>query len=564
MDGRRSSSGRGTEAGSGALIWLPPKISLSRQACNCCRDWLTLQMAYLVLCAATLVCCLLLGGGTRAGFLSDAALQLLCIPLLLAALWRLGDVTLTRQMRWALAFCLLCVFVPLFQLIPLPPAIWTALPARKAEAASFALLGRDLPWMLISVSPTATWLSLISQIPPLAIFLGTVLLGYRERRILSLVILAVGVMSVFLGLAQIAQGPSSSLRPFVYTNDTEAVGFFANRNHFAALLYSLTLLAAAWAVSVTFTRDNWQRRGSKKIVAITASFTQLVALIAAQTMARSRAGLGLTMVALLGAFALVFVQRAEEPTKGRAATKLLGGAIAIALLFGVQFALYRILERFAVDPLADGRVVFARVTTDAAQALFPLGAGVGTFVPVYAEFEKPQDAMSDTFANRAHNDFLEGFLESGIVGTIILALFLTWFAVASLRVWRRTVPDMTLVDRLLPLAATVAVGLLLAHSLADYPLRTAAIMGILAFSCALLIEPIPGAQVGVRTKSQRVRELQRAEPMLPAQRTAASFAPARSPKRRQRWGADVDWPKEWRKPQDPPFGKPGAKDEVSD
>jgi O-Antigen ligase len=518
-------------------------------------------MAYLAFCATTLVCCLLLGGGTRAGFLSDTALQLLCIPLLLAALWRLGDVTLTRQMRWALAFCLLCVSVPLLQLIPLPPAIWTALPARKAEVAPFALLGRDLPWMPISVSPTATWLSLISLIPPLAVFLGTMLLGYRERRILSLVVLAVGIVSVFLGLAQIAQGPSSSLRPFVYTNDTEAVGFFANRNHFAALLYSLTLFAAAWTVSVALGRGDWQRHSSK-IVATVASFTLLVALIAAQSMARSRAGLGLTMVALLGAFALAFVKRNDEPAKGGSATKLLGGAITLALLFAVQFALYRILERFALDPLEDGRVVFARVTTGAAKALFPLGSGVGTFVPVYAGFEKPQDTMSDTFANRAHNDFLEGLLESGIVGMVVLTLFLAWFAVASLRVLRQTDPVIMQIDRLLPLAATVVVGLLLAHSLADYPLRTAAMMGILAFSCALLIEPIPGEQVDVATRSQRVRERQRAVPTLATRPIVALSAPAPNPRPGQPWGADVAWPEEWRKLQDRPSGKPGAKDEA--
>jgi O-antigen ligase len=451
--------------------------------------------------------------------------------------------------------------VPLLQVITLPPVIWTVLPAREAEVAPFALLSRELPWMPVSVSPTATWLSLISLIPPVAIFLGTMLLGYRERRILSLVVLSVGIVSVFLGLAQIAQGPSSSLRPFIYTNDTEAVGFFANRNHFAALLYSLTLFAAAWAVSVAFNRDDWQRHGSK-IVAIAASFTLLVVLIAAQTMARSRAGLGLTMVALLGAFSLVFVKRPEDPTKGRAATKLLGGAIALALLFGVQFALYRILERFALDPLEDGRVVFARVTTDAVKALFPAGSGVGTFVPVYAGFEKPQDTMSDTFANRAHNDFLEGLLESGIAGIVPLALFLAWFAVASARAWRRTVPAIMQIDRLLPLAASVVVGLLLAHSLADYPLRTAAMMGILAFSCALLIHPIISAEVDLRTTPQRVRELKRAERVLATRPTVASSTPVRSPKPRQPWGGDLAWPEEWRKPQDTPSAKPRARDEV--
>lgn len=43
------------------------------------------------------------------------------------------------------------------------------------------------------------------------------------------------------------KGLMSSLRFFEYTNPTEAVGFFANRNHFAALLYTVMLFAAVWA-----------------------------------------------------------------------------------------------------------------------------------------------------------------------------------------------------------------------------------------------------------------------------------------------------------------------------
>jgi hypothetical protein len=106
---------------------------------------------------------------------------------------------------------------------------------------------------------------------------------------------------------------------------------------------------------------------------------------------------------------------------------------------------------------------------------------------------------------------------------------------------------MAQIDRLLPLAATIVVGLLLAHSFADYPLRTAAMMGVFAFACALLIEPVAGARGGFQTMSRGVRVLQRAEPKLVAQPAVASSAPAGSPKPRQRWGADVAWPEEWRK-----------------
>ena len=140
-----------------------------------------------------MVASLILGGGARGGFLSDAILQLLAIPLLLVSLWRMFEVSLTKQMRLALWFCLAIAVLPLVQLIPLPPWLWTALPNRQPSAEAFDIMGHAVPWMPISVSPHETWLSALSLLPPLAIFLGTLLLSYRERRWLSLVILAVGI-----------------------------------------------------------------------------------------------------------------------------------------------------------------------------------------------------------------------------------------------------------------------------------------------------------------------------------------------------------------------------------
>jgi hypothetical protein len=412
--------------------------------------------------------------------------------------------------------------------------------------------------MPVSVSPSATWLSLLSLIPPAAIFLGTMLLGYRQRGVLSLVLLGFGILSVFLGLAQVAQGPSSSLRLFNYTNDTEAVGFFANRNHLAALLYSLTLLTAAWAVSISFGRDD-RELGGPRIVAIVAIFTALVALIAAQAMARSRAGLALTIIALFGAFALAFVER-PKAAFGDRATQVIGAAVALALLFGVQFALYRVLERFALDPIQDGRVTFARVTKGAASAFFPIGSGVGSFVPVYAGFETPSDAFADTYANRAHNDFLEGVLESGLISLSAVVVFLAWFGFRSVRAWRRPDASLQYVDKLLPRAATIVIALLIAHSFADYPLRTAAMMGIFAFSCALLVDPAVSSghlTQSAFTKAGQVEDgvsafataMTRAGMPTPATPTRTSdppTAPAEA-KLSQRWGANVAWPEEWKK-----------------
>lgn len=457
------------------------------------------------LCALVVIASLLLGGGNREGYLSDALLQLVAIPLFLASLWRIIDLPAAKQTRWAVAFCLAIVLLPLVQLIPLPPRMWTALPNREPSAAAFALVGAELPWMPASVSPHATWLSALSLLPPLAIFLGTALIGHRERRWLSLVVLALGVLSVFVGLTQIAQGPSSPLRFF--TNSTGPVGFFSNRNHFAALLYALALFAAAWAVDAAMTAGAWPDRKwyeTASIMPLVAGFTVLVVLVAAQAMVRSRAGLGLTIIAVLGAFALAFSD--YRSASGVSPFKLLLGATTLAVTFTVQFGLYRILERFAADPLADGRIPFARTTIEAAKAYMPFGSGMGTFVPVYGMFEKPEDAPADAYVNRAHNDVIEVWLEAGALGVVLMALFALWLVLRSVEVWRRAPPGARDIDHSLARAATMVVGLLMAHSFVEYHLRTGAMMAIMAFACALLIDPPAGAGSEHRSEPRGTRQ----------------------------------------------------------
>lgn len=510
------------------------------------------------LCAITIVSALVLGGGTRGGFLSDAILQLLALPLLLISLWRLAEVP-SAVAKCPLIFCAGVTLVPLLQLIPLPPAIWTHLPYRQSEAEAFALLGRSLPWLPVSVAPNATWLSALALVVPVAVFLGTSLLDRNDRRMLSLVLIGAGLVGVFLGLSQVAQGPSSPLRFFDFSNTTEAVGFFANRNHFAALLYSLTLFAAAWAVDTALTAGSAPLRRNYEtatIIALLASFTCLVVLVGAQAMARSRAGLGLTIVALLGAFALSLSDR-RSPS-GITPTKMLVGAVGLAMMFATQFALYRIMERFTSDPLQDARIAFARITMDAAKTFMPLGSGMGTFVPVYAQFEKPADVLINAYANRAHNDVLEMWLETGAVGLLLMAVFLAWFIMRSLTAWRPWPEGLPEMDASLTRAASLVVGLLVTHSLLDYPLRTGAMMAIFAFACALLLEPPAEPKVSKESASSHLRRASqgqhRTHQQWPADAPAMPSSPPAPEKLRaprshiQRWGQDVEWPAAWRKP----------------
>ena len=457
------------------------------------------------LCAFVVVAGLILGGGTIGGFLSDSILQLLAIPLLLVSIWKMIELPLTKQARLAVWFCIALALIPFIQLVPLPPSIWTTLPNRQPSVEAFELLGKPIPWMPISVSPEATWLSALSLIPPIAIFLATLLLSYRERRLLTLVIIAVGILSVFLGLLQVAQGEQSALRFFEVTNPQEAVGFFANRNHFAALLYCLIPFVVAW------TLDKMAGRASSKkskptpssylvlslynvssIIAAIAGFTTLVIILAGEVTARSRAGLGLAIVALFSAIALSSSNR-RFGHKFTTPNMIILGAIVLAVVFSLQFGFFRMVERFS-DSQSSGRTIVALTTLEAARAYMPVGAGLGTFRTVYPMFEKPEQ-VSLFFVNRAHNDILELSLETGVVGLIMMGVFALLLVRRSMKIWRESPPDgASALDWALARAATIVVALLIAHSFVDYPLRTGGMMTIMAFACAILVEPIVGAR----------------------------------------------------------------------
>jgi hypothetical protein len=102
------------------------------------------------------------------------------------------------------------------------------------------------------------------------------------------------------------------------------------------------------------------------------------------------------------------------------------------------------------------------------------------------------------------------------------------------------------IDASLARAATTVIALIGAHSLVDYPLRTGAIMAIVAFSCGLLVTPLTGApgelpdQTGAAGRASTARRPAR----RPADRAHADAPISQHPP--ERWGNDIEWPSEWR------------------
>lgn len=508
-----------------------------------------------------LVAALLLGGGTRAGFFGDVVLQVAAVFLLLLALWGAAnrqEPSPISQARWQIAVVLVVVpTIALLQLLPLP---WAWLPGGSRANGD-----------PLSVSTNATWLAALSALPAIALFVAAVQLPRGERRRVVVAALGMGMVSVFVGLLQVAQGPQSSLRFYTFTNATEAVGFFANRNHFSALLYVLLVFATAWAVNAVGAFDiaPWRRKFDRPIILpLALSAAMVVVLVAAQSYARSRAGLGLTIIALL-AGALLPLGGTHQAMRG--SRKILFGATFLGVIIAAQFSLYRMLQRFESDPLDDARLPFAQNTFQAAKEYLPFGSGLGTFVPIYDATLRPADALLDRFANRAHNDFLEGWLELGFLGAALTGVFLLWLVMRAVHAWKRS--ELNALDALICRGATISILLLLAHSVVDYPLRTTALLCVFALCCALLVEPSPVASAEVEQHKRRQPTSKApitrypAHPAAPIARSvaqewrAAESSPAdvgAAPKKAENlFKAIGEWPSEWqrRRPAEPDTDK---------
>lgn len=450
--------------------------------------------AKLALTPAYVLFCLCLGGASAAGFWANMVLQLLALPIILWAMMVERDTPMSGPARHLIALMIGVVAVILLQLIPLPPAVWSSLPGRAPIADGFSLLGVDLPWLPLSLAPRQTVASALWLLPAVATLLAILRLGFFKPHWIAWVIVATTMAGVLVGALQVASGDPYSSPWYFYeiTNYGFATGFFSNANHMATLLLTtLPFLTALYLKARG--RAASARQISGQFVILVGALTIVCVGIVINS---SLAGIGLAVPVLAASLLMIRSSRRPLPKWAIGVVAMLAAA-SIYLVFSAPFG----NNLFGTEAKTSefSRHTSFSISLDAAADYFPIGSGLGTFVEIYPSYEDPA-AVGRTFMNHVHSDFIELLLETGLVGVVLVGVFLLWWLRRAVRIWSAGEADH------FARAATVASAAILAHSIVDYPLRTAAISVIFAICLALMAEPRVRAKVRGR-KSIKARHL---------------------------------------------------------
>jgi O-antigen ligase len=302
-------------------------------------------------------------------------------------------------------------------------------------------------------------------------------LSVDQLRRLMDVIIAMAVLGIVLGLMQVAGGPHSPMRFYSNTNQSGAVGWFANRNHMA------TLMAIALPLSIARTASPFPKQVSRTFsgpVRRVASVALILLVILGLALARSRAGLLLGLIALLLSLPMALAVRQSLGFKRRSVV-----VAGLAAALTVKFVLYGPLDRFPSDLLSDLRWQIAGQTWKAASVNLPWGTGLGSFRSVYEA--ATAGSLTTQIINHAHNDYLELWLEAGWLFVGLAGLLVVYILVVGAKLLRITAEPAT---ALLLRAAWISISLLLLHSVADYPMRTTALQAAFAVLLAMLVSRV--------------------------------------------------------------------------
>jgi len=278
-----------------------------------------------------------------------------------------------------------------------------------------------------------------------------------------------------MSLIQVLSDGERSLYFYSLANFGSNCGFFANRNHQAVFQAALLFL-------IPLARREFSSNRLPQYALNLMAMSAVALLVFSIFTTGSRVGF---VVGLLGtAWAGWQLHRiVDNPVKSKARLSrarfrlapriqklvipILVALFAItALLTPHSRVLDRLMSSDAEAPIEDMRVGIFKNSLSMIPDNMPFGGGAGTFAEVYKGYEAAE-GISYRYVNHAHNDFLELVYELGIPGIV---LFLA--AIVLIGRWALDSYAEGGSSRQQSVAFTLALLIVLAGSLFDYPART--------------------------------------------------------------------------------------------
>ena len=441
-----------------------------------------------------LVACWLGGGVTQDDTSIDEWLQLLALPVLaIAAMTLMVDWPKARTVQCGIVVALMVALVPALQLLPLPIGWWSVPAARQAMATDLAQAGVTALATHWSLSPAATEASLWSMLPALAGFFAALALPARQRRVLVLAIVLLVVFNVIFAFFQVSLPRDSNLR--LYPDfDPSFGGLLVNTNHQATACIIGMVLAVGLAVESRLRA----MRGEVRAHAWWGYACLAGCLLLVTPLSTARAGMAIALPALAAVLLLSGGLPLASIGRSKRTTALALGVVILAIV-GVRAA----MGWLAVDLAEEQRHIMAKAALEIGSEQAPLGSGIGSFVQVF-EQAAPSSLWLAQYVNHAHNEYAQWWLTAGWLGMLVLACVLALLAVVGMGIARLRGRGSSAI---LAAASFVAVAVVLAHSWADYPLRTTTLMATTATLAGVMLAAL--ADASLRLSDDRARRAAR-------------------------------------------------------
>lgn len=366
------------------------------------------------------------------------------------------------------------LFLSIFQILPLPLNIIKVL---SPQAYKIYTASTDNVYHTLSLHPHSTILEIIRLFTCIIAFFLTIQLFSRERELIRLVkaMMIIGTFLALIGIFQMIFWNGKLLWIRELRHGGTPFGPYVNRNHFAGLMEMLIPLSTGMLImfSPPLFLKNGLRHGISEFMrheranVFILSLASVVIMITALFLSLSRGGIiGLSLSMVL--FGILLILRKSTKRKGI----LIVLISAITFLTVGWFGWDRIIDRF--ESLKDTGVSSEMRFHNWQDSLkvikdFPFtGTGLGTYEHVYPGYKT---IRSQERWEHAHNDYVEGIIEMGIIGLAIAmyTVFRFYRLMLSGLMKRRL-----LEARLLSLGALAGITGILVHSITDFNLHIGA------------------------------------------------------------------------------------------